>query len=133
MPRDIPVGNGRLLVCFDANYSIRDVYFPHVGQENHLSGGFCRLGVWTEGQFSWVGPQWKRELRYVADTLVTQVHLYHEGLGLLHLRSGKRESARSELAAAIELYRFMGMSFWLPNAESALIKVADPAISRMRV
>lgn len=83
MPRDIPVGNGRLLVCFDANYSIRDVYFPHVGQENHLSGGFCRLGVWTEGQFSWVGPQWKRELRYVADTLVTQVHLYHEGLGLL--------------------------------------------------
>ena len=29
MPRDIPVGNGRLLVTFDDRYQVRDVYFPH--------------------------------------------------------------------------------------------------------
>ena len=58
MPRNIPVGNGRLLVCFDDDYCIRDVYFPHVGQENHLSGNHCRFGVWVEGRFSWVGPGW---------------------------------------------------------------------------
>jgi GH15 family glucan-1,4-alpha-glucosidase len=53
MPRDIPVGNGNLLVCFDQEYRIRDLYFPHVGQENHLSGQFCRFGVWAGGRFSW--------------------------------------------------------------------------------
>ena len=28
MPRDIPVSNGNLLVNFDANYRIRDIFFP---------------------------------------------------------------------------------------------------------
>ena len=42
MPRDIPVGNGRLLVNFDDRYQIRDVYFPRVGQENHGGAGPCR-------------------------------------------------------------------------------------------
>src|SRR5256885_17038388 len=48
MPRDIPVGNGRLLVTFDNRYQIRDVYFPHVGQENHAGAGPCRFGVYTD-------------------------------------------------------------------------------------
>lgn len=45
MPRDIPVGNGRLLICFDQNYCLRDLYYPHVGQENHIGGHSSRLGV----------------------------------------------------------------------------------------
>ena len=45
MPRDIPVGNGRLLVTFDHQYQIRDIFFPHVGQENHAGSGPCRFGV----------------------------------------------------------------------------------------
>jgi oligosaccharide amylase len=82
MPRDIPIGNGKFLICFDRNYSIRDLYFPHVGQENHTSGSFFRMGVWTENRFSWVGEDWQRDLRYLPDTLVTQVAVYHQGLGL---------------------------------------------------
>ena len=35
--RDIPVGKpSSLLVTFDDKYQIRDVYFPHVGRENHF-------------------------------------------------------------------------------------------------
>jgi glucoamylase len=83
MPRDIPIGNGKLLICFDQHYAIRDLYFPHVGQENHVSGSACRLGVWVGGQFSWVGEDWQRELLYVPDTLVTEVRLFHQDLGLL--------------------------------------------------
>jgi glucoamylase len=83
MPRDIPVGNGSLLVCFDQDYCIRDIYFPHVGQENHSGGTFFCLGVWVDDHFSWVGDDWKRELRYVEGTLITDVTLYHEGLGIL--------------------------------------------------
>ncbi len=33
MPRVIPVSNRNLLICFDQDYCIRDLYFPHVGQE----------------------------------------------------------------------------------------------------
>jgi GH15 family glucan-1,4-alpha-glucosidase len=83
MPRDIPVGNGTVLVCFDRDYCIRDLYFPHVGQENHISGRACRFGVWTENRFSWVGRDWNLELRYDDDTLVTSVNLHHRELGLL--------------------------------------------------
>jgi oligosaccharide amylase len=81
--RDIPVGNGSLLVTFDEKYQIRDVYFPHVGQENHTEGYPFRFGVWADGEFSWIsGEGWKRILRYQAETLVTDVHLINEKLGL---------------------------------------------------
>lgn len=83
MPRDIPVGNGKLLVCFDKDYHIRDLYFPHVGQENHVSGNFFRFGIYTGDRFSWVCEGWKRVLAYEKDTLVTRVDLYNEELGLI--------------------------------------------------
>ena len=82
MPRDIPVGNGRLLVCFDHNYCIRDFYYPHVGQENHVGGNCCRLGLWVDGKFSWINEDWQREFTYVPDTMVTRVSLENRALGL---------------------------------------------------
>ncbi|MGQ9688885.1 MAG: glycoside hydrolase family 15 protein, partial [Desulfobaccales bacterium] len=82
MPRDIPLGNGRLLVCFDQNYALRDLYFPHVGQENHVGGKFCRLGVWLAGEFAWINEHWHRELTYQPETMVTRISLVHPGLGL---------------------------------------------------
>ncbi|HVE58018.1 MAG TPA: glycoside hydrolase family 15 protein, partial [Pyrinomonadaceae bacterium] len=81
--RDIPVGNGSLLVTFDDKYQIRDVYFPHVGQENHSEGFPFRFGVWADGEFSWVfEDEWKRELKYLPETLVTDVKLTNADLGL---------------------------------------------------
>jgi GH15 family glucan-1,4-alpha-glucosidase len=73
MARDVPVGNGNLLVTFDRYYQIRDLYFPHVGQENHNQDAVCRFGVWCEGRFSWMGPDWDIRLDYEPDTLVTHV------------------------------------------------------------
>ncbi len=81
MPRDIPVGNGSLLVAFDADYQIRDVYFPHVGQENHAGWGPCRFGVFADGRLAWMSdPGWTRSLRYLAETLATSVSLRHKTL-----------------------------------------------------
>jgi len=37
----------------------------------------------VEGAFSWVGTEWKRDLVYMPDTLVTQVSLYHKDMELL--------------------------------------------------
>jgi hypothetical protein len=47
----------------------------------------------------------------------------HRGLGTLYARRGRHEQARSELSAAIDLYRAMEMTFWLPQAEAALAQV----------
>jgi class 3 adenylate cyclase/tetratricopeptide (TPR) repeat protein len=51
--------------------------------------------------------------------LVAHCHL---GLGKLSAKSGRRAEARAALSAAVELYRAMEMTFWLPQAESALLE-----------
>src|SRR3990172_3848038 len=83
MPRDIPLGNGTLLVNFDHLYQLCDIYWPHVGQENHTSGHIFRFGVWVDGQFEWTsGDGWRRTLDYADHTLVTGVTREHDGFGL---------------------------------------------------
>jgi glucoamylase len=82
MPKDIPVSNGNLLFNFDSDYQIRDVYFPLIGQENHSKGNPFRFGVWVDGRCSWMGPEWKKDLRYRYNSLVTNVFLKNEALGL---------------------------------------------------
>ena len=83
MPRDLPLSNGRLLVDFDRDYNLRDIYWPHVGARNHTDGHVNHAGVWVDGQFSWLDADgWRRELVYERETLVTRVTLEHDGLGL---------------------------------------------------
>ena len=48
----------------------------------------------------------------------------HLGLGTLYATTGRRAPARAALAAAINLYRAMDMTFWLPQVEAALAQVA---------
>jgi GH15 family glucan-1,4-alpha-glucosidase len=83
MPRDLPLANGRMLVNFDSSYTLRDFYWPHIGQQNQTLGEPSRTGVWVDGKFAWFGDNgWTRDLRYVPDTLVTNVSLTHPGLQL---------------------------------------------------
>jgi tetratricopeptide (TPR) repeat protein len=44
-------------------------------------------------------------------------------LGTLYMKIGRCEDARAALTAAIELYRAMDMTLWLPQAEAALAQV----------
>jgi tetratricopeptide (TPR) repeat protein len=48
----------------------------------------------------------------------------HFGLGRLYMAIGQRERAGGELSTAIDLYRAMEMTFWLPQAEAALSEAA---------
>jgi predicted ATPase len=52
--------------------------------------------------------------------LVAHCHL---GLGRLYAQTGLAEQARTALTIAIDLYRAMDMTFWLPQAEAALAQV----------
>jgi Flp pilus assembly protein TadD len=47
----------------------------------------------------------------------------HRGLGMLYAMTGQREQARTALSTAIEMYRSMDMTFWLPQAEATLAQV----------
>lgn len=83
MPRDLPICNGNLLVAFDDKYNLRELYYPHVGQHNHTLGYPSRFGVWADGRLSWTCDEgWERSLRYEEETLVTEVRLVHQELGL---------------------------------------------------
>jgi uncharacterized protein HemY len=42
------------------------------------------------------------------------------GLGTVYEQRGQWQQARTSLSAARALYREMGMTFWLPQAETAL-------------
>jgi tetratricopeptide (TPR) repeat protein len=90
---------------------------------------FCQLGA---VQAQAVPPEVAQsEARYrealtLAEALgmrPLQAHC-HRGLGTLYARSGQREQARTELSTAIDLYRTMEMTFWLPQAEAELARVA---------
>ena len=47
----------------------------------------------------------------------------HRDLGTLYAATGQWEQARTALSTAIELYRSMAMTFWLPQTEAALARV----------
>lgn len=82
MPRDLPIGNGSILMAFDSQYRLADFYFPHVGMENHAAARF-RFGVWVDGALRWIEDgQWKKTLNYLRDTLVTDVACENEEAGL---------------------------------------------------
>lgn len=82
MPRDLPLSNGTLLVAYDLEYRIRDVYFPHVGMENHAQGHPFRVGVWVDGRFGWLDGSWHPTRRYADPALVTRVTAESDALGV---------------------------------------------------
>ncbi len=82
MPRDLSIGNGNILIAFDKDALLRELYFPHVGEENQTKGEPFRFGVWIDRHFSWLPHDWKIERDYLEDALVTQVTLTHTSLPL---------------------------------------------------
>ena len=53
-----------------------------------------------------------------------QAHCHH-GLGTLYATIGQRQQAHAELSAAIDLYRAMEMTLWLPQTGAALAQVEE--------
>jgi len=83
MPRDIPIGNGSLLILYDKSGLVRDLCFPSVGSENHSQGHAFKVGVWVNGTFSWIDEDaWDRSLDYEDDTLVARIDLVNKALDL---------------------------------------------------
>ena len=126
--RDIPVGNGSLLVTFDELYQIRDIYFPRVGKENHTEGHACRFGVWADNQFAWVSDEtWRRSLKYLPETLVTDVSLQNDKLAVEIVSNDtvlshanlflRRVSVKNIHEKAREIRVFLHQDFYISETE----------------
>jgi oligosaccharide amylase len=64
MARAVTIGNGSLLVGLDNRGQVRDLYYPFVGEANHISGAsgnfVHRLGVFADGRLSWLeSDEWE--------------------------------------------------------------------------
>jgi GH15 family glucan-1,4-alpha-glucosidase len=83
LPRSLVLGNGNVLIGFDATYSVRDIFYPRVGDANHTMGNVCHTGFFIDGRFAWLEDAgWQRRLGYSEDSLVSDVQLTHPGLGI---------------------------------------------------
>ena len=47
----------------------------------------------------------------------------HRDLGMLYAAIGQRDQARTALSTALDVYRTMDMTFWLPQTEATLAQV----------
>jgi len=85
MPRALVIGNGSIFAAFDDRLQMRDLYFPHVGMEDHTGyGNLHRTGIFVEGRgFAWFSDSsWVIEPRYRPDSLVGESILRNDHLGL---------------------------------------------------
>lgn len=128
MPRPLVVGNGKFLVNLDDRCSIRDIYYPYVGQVNHVGGYRCRTGLWADGRFSWLeDAAWRVRPAYAEDSLVTEVEACHDSLGLtlrindaVHQRENiflRRVQLRNEADKAREIRIFFHQDLAINETE----------------
>lgn len=84
MARSIVLSNGELCVALDAHGAVRDLYYPHVGQENHLRGHYMhRLGVFVDGRLSWLSDgEWQIDITTEEEALASVIVARHVDLGV---------------------------------------------------
>ncbi|MCX7570704.1 glycoside hydrolase family 15 protein [Tumebacillus sp. DT12] len=87
MPRTLVIGNGHMFIGFDGATNMRDLYYPYVGQLNHIGGNRNSIGVYVDGHFSWCDESgWEIRSRYRPGTLITDVCARHAEMGVtLHM------------------------------------------------
>ena len=85
MPRAYVLGNGTVLATFDERAQLRDLYYPHVGMEDHTTfGNVHRTGVFVQGRgFAWLDdPSWEIVPGYRLETMVSRSTLRNAKLGV---------------------------------------------------
>ncbi len=83
MTRHIVLGNGSLLVNIDRWLQVRDLFFPRVGQYNHLFGHAHKIGLIEAYTVTWLNDaSWRRNLTYLDGTLITNSTADNEAMKL---------------------------------------------------
>jgi tetratricopeptide (TPR) repeat protein len=99
-------------------------------ERSHQAYALCLLGeIAAQREPTEVvqAEEYFRQALTLADELgmrPLQAHC-HLGLGTLYCKISQREEAHTELVRAIEMYRAMDMTFWLPQVEAVLAQVEE--------
>lgn len=128
MPRHYSIGNGNFLINLDNHSFIRDIYYPFVGQLNHVGGYQCRVGMWVDGSFAWLSDAgWSFRHAYEEDSLITNLQAAHSGLGItltindgVHQREAiyiKRIVIKNELETEREVRFFFQQDMMINETE----------------
>jgi GH15 family glucan-1,4-alpha-glucosidase len=83
MARSIILSNGELCVALDKFGEVRDLYYPHVGYEDHVRGHYVhRVGVWIDGAISWLSedPAWEISISCEEEALASAIVAKHPRL-----------------------------------------------------
>jgi GH15 family glucan-1,4-alpha-glucosidase len=87
MARPIVLSNGELHVGINKYGLVHDFYYPYVGLENHAAGKSLRhrVGVWIDGQISWLDEDsgWEFRFRLPHQALIGHTIAKNERLGVL--------------------------------------------------
>ncbi len=83
MPKAYTAGNGNMLVGFDEYARVRDIYYPHVGQENHVGDDLVhRLAVRVDGETYFLSEDFSVQTACSPDTLAGTAIATNEEIGL---------------------------------------------------
>jgi GH15 family glucan-1,4-alpha-glucosidase len=82
MARSIVLSNGELCVALDDHALVRDIYYPHVGLEDHVRGHYIhRVGVWADGVLSWLSDEgWDITIQCESDALASAIRATNKAL-----------------------------------------------------
>jgi GH15 family glucan-1,4-alpha-glucosidase len=84
MNRALLFANGELAVGLDSDGLVNQLYFPHIGSELHTRGLKHRIGVWVDGELSWLdSDSWSHKLRYPYSAAIGHTVSSNERLGIL--------------------------------------------------
>lgn len=80
MARAMVLGNGNALACLDKFGQLSDLYFPYVGQENHIdSNQVHKIGLFFDNRISWISDnEWKINIGYEKNSMVSKIEAWNE-------------------------------------------------------
>lgn len=135
--REVVMGNGSLLVNFDRELNLRDLYWPYGGFENHGDGNRTNFAVYVENRLSWFFENsWQREVGYVEDSPVTRIHAFNPHLEVELLISDavhpaedfylKQVTVKNSASRARDLKLIFYQDFSIHGIEAGDSAVYDP-------
>jgi len=136
------IGGHALLVCYWSEASLLAGRMQEAGHgaeraldlaRDQKERGYHAWALWLLGEITAHQPpqeiepaaHYYRQALALADALGMRplVAHCHRGLGMLYAQLGTSEQSRIALSRAVALYRDMGMTFWLPQAEATLAQL----------
>lgn len=84
MASNLLLSSDELAIMLNEYGLVQSLTFPHVGSEQHMPGLVHKIGVWVDGQMSWLDDgSWQHKARYQHGALAGHTVMTNDALELL--------------------------------------------------